>query len=555
MGWPASRSSEDFHDRSCRHDQLSSRTVRTLRAPNAEWYGVVGAVAAAGNRVLATSWRQRRTNEAINDGPGLLHILDAATLADAAAPVPVGVQPRSIAWHPSRNKAYVVNYGLASASCTVVDLASGAATDISLGPAPVSVALDPEADRAYVALGVQQAIAVIDTATDQVLLRVKVPVPPNFLTVEEGTGTVFSLALPMSGSPASGTIIIMERSLAVRTMTLPAGRRSNFDIAVAPGGPVYVGNLDWTGGLTPGVLVVDRNSGAQLAMASPGNVRSLALDSAVPSLWAGSDGAIRLYDVTEVGAIVQATPLRTGPVPWAVAVGPDGIGYVGDVREGTLTAVESTVVPPPPPPGFAVAMHSGRMNVFVQRPNGRLETARWAEADGWSRFADLGLGISQTAPVAALSRRPDEWDLFVVDETGQLMANTGNGINPGTWTVVDTGLSPGGSVTAISWDSGGTLLFSVGADGVVRSYGWNGSTASSPARHEGQQFAPGAPIVAVTRKREHWDLFVLHPDGTVWTQWWSSDEGSISPWARRSPWRRLRPRHPAYRDRAPRRGP
>ncbi|HXV94825.1 MAG TPA: hypothetical protein VD813_16085, partial [Pseudonocardia sp.] len=247
--------------------QLSSRAVRILRAPDAEWYGVVGAVAAAGNRVLATSWRQRRADESVNDGPGLLHVLDAVTLADAAAPLTVGVQPRSVAWHPSRDKAYVVNYGLASASCTVVDLASGTATDIPLGPTPVSVALDPAADRAYVALNLQQAIAVIDTATDQVLAKVTMPVNPGPLTVDESTGTVFALAQPMAASPTSGTVIVMERSFAVRTMTLPPGRRSNWDIAVAPGGPVYVGNLDWTGALDPGVLVVDRDSGAQLAMA------------------------------------------------------------------------------------------------------------------------------------------------------------------------------------------------------------------------------------------------------------------------------------------------
>jgi YVTN family beta-propeller protein len=512
--------------------QLATRTVRTLRAPDTEWFGVIGAVATAGNRVLATSWRQRRSNESVNDGPGLLHVLDAATLADVAPPVPVGVQPRSIAWHPSRNKAYIVNYGLASASCTVVDLATGTGTDIPLGATPVSVAVDAEADRAYVALGLQNAVAVIDTAADQILQKVKVGANPNFLTVEEGTGTVFSLAQPLPGSPTSGTIVVLERSLAVRTMILPAGRRSNFAIVVPPGGPVYVGNLDWVGELDPGVLVVDRDSGAQLAMSSPGNVRGLALDPAVPSLWAATDGATRLYDVTEVGAIAQAPPLVTGPVPWAVAVGSDGIGYVGDRRDGTVTAVESTVVPPPPPPGFAVAMHSGRMNVFVQRPDGRLETARWAEEDGWSRFARLGLTIPQNAPAAALSRRPDEWDLFVVDETGRLLANSGTGITRGAWTELDTGLPPCASVTAISWDPGATLVFTVGPDGVVRSYGWNGTAVTGTARHEGQQFHPGAPIVAVTRKRGHWDLFVLHPDGTVWSQWWSTDEDGFSAWGR-----------------------
>ena len=92
---------------------------------------------------------------------------------------------------------------------------------------------------------------------------------------------------------------------------------------------------------------------------------------------------------------------------------------------------------------------------------------------------------------------------------------------------------PGAEVAWASAFQGSVLLFAVDATGTVRSFAFGGDgPLGSEGVHGGAVFAPGASISAVSRKGGHWDLFVLHPDGGVRTQWWSTDEGEPSAWGR-----------------------
>jgi len=127
-----------------------------------------------------------------------------------------------------------------------------------------------------------------------------------------------------------------------------------------------------------------------------------------------------------------------------------------------------------------------RLNFFVCADDGRVYTARWSESDfdltdikTWICLpAPPGKSFPPGAPVTAISRKPNQLELFICGDDGHVFT---------TW-----------------WIAG---------------YGWHYKW------HDiGGDFLPGTRISAIARKPEQLDLFASAGDGNVYTCWWSKED-------------------------------
>jgi len=274
---------------------------------------------------------------------------DTVTLIDAVreevvATLQVGSGPNQVLIDDGRHKAYVVC--AADRSLTVVDLTSAAvATSLAVGSDLGGAAFAAHRDdRLYLALTTEQAVLVIDTATDREVGRIDLPGSPTALAVDRGT--LFAV-LPEASEVAA---------VDTRDGTLK--------------GRVPVGD-------EPTALILDRDrkQGFALAQAS--------------------------QDLTAFGADdlgVRGTVVL-GHSPFALAVTPDGSRlFVASATHNTLSAiglpghqVEDTWRIGPAPIALAVDATTNRVFVAHRDPSQvtRLDPAAAQVAN----FEDLG-GLS-----------------------------------------------------------------------------------------------------------------------------------------------------------------
>jgi len=125
----------------------------------------------------------------------------------------------------------------------------------------------------------------------------------------------------------------------------------------------------------------------------------------------------------------------------------------------------------------AVSRKPDQLDVFTVAPDGRVETAWWPNAD-WANWRPIGGFFPAGAPVAAVARKADQLDLFVVGNDGRVYT---------------------------SWWGGGN--------------DWSG--VNDNWRAIGGFFPVGAPLSAVARTPNNLDVFVVGNDGRVYTSWWS----------------------------------
>src|SRR5215470_5591904 len=95
------------------------------------------------------------------------------------------------------------------------------------------------------------------------------------------------------------------------------------------------------------------------------------------------------------------------------------------------------------------------------------------------RWRNIGGVFPVGAPVTAVSRNPNQLDLFIC--------------------------GPDGHVYTSWWSAGGD---------------WSG--LNDRWRNIGGVFPAGAPVTAVSRNPNQLDLFICGPDGRVYTSWWTA---------------------------------
>ncbi|HTS29022.1 MAG TPA: hypothetical protein VMH81_24290 [Bryobacteraceae bacterium] len=224
-------------------------------------------------------------------------------------------------------------------------------------------------------------------------------------------------------------------------------------------------------------------------------------------------------------------------------------------------------------PITAVARYSGHLDLFTVGTDGRVYSAFWDVAGGWSDWFAIGTLICRPgSTVNAVARYNDHLDLFTTAADGRVMstwwdARTGWA----NWFQVQGGVAAAGTtVTAIArypfhldlftvgkdnrvyscwWDdrSGwsnwftiGTLvcrqdstvsaisrfpdqidLFTTGSDSKVMSTFWNVRSGwAAWFQVAGGVASPGSPVTAIARHSNHIDIFVIGTDNKVYSTWW-----------------------------------
>ncbi len=190
---------------------------------------------------------------------------------------------------------------------------------------------------------------------------------------------------------------------------------------------------------------------------------------------------------------------------------------------------------PPGAPVAAVARSPRNLDLFITGNDGRVWTSWWYEGapDWWSGVHDNWMSVGGFfpvgAPVAAVSRAEGNLDLFVCGNDGRVYTAWWTGA--GGWSgMADNWMSVGGffpvgaPVAAVSRAEGNLDLFVCGNDGRVYTAWWTGAGGWSGMADNwmsvGGYFPVAAPLAAVARASGNLDLFVIGNDLAAYTSWW-----------------------------------
>jgi len=212
---------------------------------------------------------------------------------------------------------------------------------------------------------------------------------------------------------------------------------------------------------------------------------------------------------------------------------------------------------PPGSPLTSLSRFQGHIDLFTVGRDGGIYGTGWDQNDGWAgdwyRVTDPSYGDQFTvppgSPITAVSRYPEHLDLFVVGRDGGVYTTWWDqkGDWPGQWDrITDPGygdqftVDPGTPVVAVSRFKEHLDLFVVGRGGGVYGTSWDESTSWAGHWYRvtdpgyGDQFTvpPGSPITALSRFREHLDLFVVGRDGGIYCTWWDQNGNWPNRWYR-----------------------
>lgn len=186
-------------------------------------------------------------------------------------------------------------------------------------------------------------------------------------------------------------------------------------------------------------------------------------------------------------------------------------------------------------PVVAVVRGANEIDLFVVGNEGDVYTSRWVDGRDWSgignKWRDIGGNFPPGAPVTAISRNPDQLDVFITGNDGHVYTSywtagsKWSGLD-NNWTDLGGVFPPGAPVTAIARSADTIDLFITGAQGDVYTSNWSTSSPWSGVNDNwkdiGGVFPPGASIAAVARNAGQIDLFVTGNQGDVYTSWWTS---------------------------------
>ena len=187
----------------------------------------------------------------------------------------------------------------------------------------------------------------------------------------------------------------------------------------------------------------------------------------------------------------------------------------------------------------AVSRNPNQIDLFAIGGNGHVYASWWTNGSDWSGlkgWLDIGFQFPAGNTVTAVSRNPDQIDLFAIAGNGHVYTSwwtTGsNWSGLKGWRDIGFLFPAGNTVTAVSRNPGQIDLFTVGGNGHVYTSWWtNGSDWSGLKgwRDIGGVFPAGAAVSAASRNPNQIDLFVVHGDGVVYTTWWTAGADWV-PW-------------------------
>jgi Kazal-type serine protease inhibitor domain len=167
------------------------------------------------------------------------------------------------------------------------------------------------------------------------------------------------------------------------------------------------------------------------------------------------------------------------------------------------------------------------LDVLICGDTGDVYTSWWRGGQGWAGvWDDIGGVFPPAAPVTAVSRDPNNLDAFIcgndgcVYTSGQTLTSPWSGLGD-KWRDIGGVFPPGASVAAVSRNPNQLDLFICGNDGHVYTSWWTAGSDWSGLgdkwRDIGGVFPPGSPVAAVSRNPNQLDLFICGTDGHVYT--------------------------------------
>lgn len=191
-----------------------------------------------------------------------------------------------------------------------------------------------------------------------------------------------------------------------------------------------------------------------------------------------------------------------------------------------------------------VARRPDQMDVFYIAQDGAIGSQWWNAAKGmnWSNHAAFtvspaGVARSDSA-IAAVGRTADHLDVFWTGSDGAIQSQWWDSAPGMNWSDHQAfSLTPpnaagdGSGLAAISRAPDQLDVFWVGPSGAICSQWWNGVSGKNWADHTAFAVTPpgvarlDSPVAAVARTPEHMDVFWINPDGAIASTWWDSAPG------------------------------
>ena len=186
----------------------------------------------------------------------------------------------------------------------------------------------------------------------------------------------------------------------------------------------------------------------------------------------------------------------------------------------------------------AVSRSADKVDLFVVDVNGKIRTAAWEPSFGWEwrGWWEINGGMATPgAPVMAVSRSKDKLDIFVVgtDQRVWSAAWAPSATNQwfGWFPIGDVRVPQYSAVNVVSRSTDKLDLFVTDVNGVIRTAAWEPAFTDSWRgwwEIKGGRAKPGAPVTAVSRRKDVIDLFVVGTDGHVWSAGWAG--GTAADW-------------------------
>jgi YVTN family beta-propeller protein len=254
-----------------------------------------------------------------NSSDNTVTVIDPASLAAFAPPIPVGATPVAAAVTPDARLALVVN--AVSNTVTTIDVATrttiGAA--IPVGITPVAVAVTRDARRAYVANAASNTVTVIDLTTNTAGISIPVGTEPAGLALTPDNTRLYVV------NRGSNNVSVINTATNTPGTPIAAGTAPG-GITIAPDGArAYVAN---TGSDNVSVIALATNTTDTPLPAgiAPGAV---AMSPDGRWLYVANAGG---NDVTVIDTVTHVT---AATIP--VGSGPSGVGFTPDGRDALVT--------------------------------------------------------------------------------------------------------------------------------------------------------------------------------------------------------------------------
>jgi hypothetical protein len=181
-----------------------------------------------------------------------------------------------------------------------------------------------------------------------------------------------------------------------------------------------------------------------------------------------------------------------------------------------------------------ICRYPEHIDVFGVASDNRIVSNWWDVATGWAGWFNVSGGLANPggpgSPVTAVARYAGHLDLFTVGLDGRVYSAWWNAATGwSSWFAIGTVVCrPGSVVNVVARYADHIDLFTTASDGRVVSTWWDVRTGWAEWFDLlGGIAAAGAPVTAVARYRSHLDVFTIGTDGRVYSCWWDERTGWI----------------------------